>query len=169
MLVKLTALKQIIIKLADDAKEQFSKFIDEHVPENRDNFSSFGKLDQRLHTFISQFLLNKEYESLWEVCIIAFCLSHGQSAVERGVKVNKEFVVENQSEDSLKSLRIINDHMTSKNVQARNITITRDMIDTVKAARERYKIYQNEKQKSKANTDKISNEKLSLKKLKRFV
>ena len=154
MLVKLTALKQISIKLADDAEEQLSKFIDEHVFENGEKFSSFAKFDQRLDTFMSQFLLNKEYESLWEVCIIVFCLSHGQSAVESGFKANKEFVIQNQSEDSLKSLRIINDHLTLENVQVRNITITQDMIKSVKAARECYKIYLNEKQKSKAKTDK---------------
>ena len=62
-------------------------------------------------------------------------------------------VVENQLEDSLKSLHIHN-HLSLKNVQARNITMTRDMIKLVKAARERYKIYQNEKQKNKVKTDK---------------
>ena len=133
---------------ADDAKEQFSKFIDEHVSENREKFSWFAKFDQRQDTFVSQFLLRKEYESSSEVCIIVFCLSHGQSAVERGFKANKEFVVENQSKYSLKFLRIINDHLISKNVQARNITITREMIKSVKAAREHYKIYQNEKHKT---------------------
>ena len=59
---------------------------------------------------------------------IVFCLSHGQDAVECGFKANKEFVVENQSEDSLKPLRIINDYRASKNVQARSITITQDII-----------------------------------------
>ena len=50
-------------------------------------------------------------------------LYHGQSAVERGFEANKKFVVEIQFKDSLKSLRITNDHLTLKNVQARNITI----------------------------------------------
>ena len=147
MLVKLTALNHISIKLADDAKEQFSKITDEHLPENREKFSLLAKYDQRLDIFMSQVVLKKEYELLWKVCVLVFCLSHCQSAVECGFKVNKEFVVENQSEDSLKCLRIINDHLTSKNVQARYITITQDMIKSVEAARERYKIYQNEKQK----------------------
>ena len=62
-------------------------------------------------------------------------------------------VAENQLEDSLKSLHIHN-HLSLKNVQARNITMTGDMIKLVKAARERYKIYQNEKQKNKVKADK---------------
>ena len=62
-------------------------------------------------------------------------------------------VAENQLEDSLKSLHIHN-HLSLKNVQARNTTMTGDMIKLVKAARERYKIYQNEKQKNKVKTDK---------------
>ena len=57
MLVKLTALNQISIKLAVDAKEQFSKIIDEHVPENREKFSLFAKFNQRLDIFMSQVVL----------------------------------------------------------------------------------------------------------------
>ena len=53
MLVKLTALNHISIKLADDAKEQFSEFIGEHVPENCEKFLSFAKFDQRLYIFMS--------------------------------------------------------------------------------------------------------------------
>ena len=57
MLVKLTALNQISIKLAVDAKEQFSKIIDEHVPENREKFPLFAKFNQRLDIFMSQVVL----------------------------------------------------------------------------------------------------------------
>ena len=123
MLIKLTTLKQISIKLANDATEQFSKFIDEPVPENCEKFWSIAKLDQGLDTFMSQFLLSKEYESLWETCIIVFCLSHDKSAVEHGFKASKKFVVGNQSEDSLKSLRYhqqssgIEKHISKKHKQ----------------------------------------------------
>ena len=89
MLVKLTALNHISIKLADDAKEQFSKITDEHLPENREKFSLLAKYDQRLDIFMSQVVLKKEYELLWKVCVLVFCLSHGQSAVECGFKVNR--------------------------------------------------------------------------------
>lgn len=102
---------------------------------------------------MSQFLLDKEYESLWEVCIIVFCVSHCHSAVEHRFKANYDIVIENQLKDFLKSLHIISNHLTLQNVQARNITITQDMIKSVKVARVHYKIYQNEKQKSKAKND----------------
>ena len=154
LLEKLTALNQISVKLADNAKEEFAKFIDEVVPENREKFSSFSKFDQRLDTFLSKYIPKKDYASLWEVCIIVFCLSHGQSPVERGFKTNKEFMVENQSENSLKSLRIINDHLESNDVNASTITITGNMMKSVKASRQRYEIFQEEKKKEQRKTGK---------------
>ena len=105
MVEKLASLNQISVKLSDDAKEEFSKFVNEVVPQSREKFAEFAKFDQRLDTFLWPFI--SEYKSLREVCILIFCLSHGQSAIERGFKANKEFVVENQSEESLKSLRIV--------------------------------------------------------------
>ena len=96
MLVKLTPLKQINVKLADDAKEQFSKFIDERVPKNCEKFSLFAKFDQWLDTFMSQFLLNKKYEPLWEVSIIVFCLSHGQSG--KKLQENTKNICQNEKQ-----------------------------------------------------------------------
>ena len=78
-------------------------------------------------------LVDKEFTSLKSVCIIIICLSHGQSSIEHGFKSNKEFGVVNQSEDSLKSLRIVYDHMLAKYVKAQNI-----MIKSVSSARSCY-------------------------------
>ena len=69
--------------------------------------------------------MEKEYESLWKIFVFIFQLSQGQSAVERGFEGNKKFIVENQSERSLKSFRIIHDHLLSK--KASNITISREI------------------------------------------
>jgi len=65
-----------------------------------------------------EYLVDKEFASLKSVCIIIFCLNHGQSSIERGFKSNKEFSVVNQSEDSLKALRIVYDHMLAKDVKS---------------------------------------------------
>ena len=75
------------------------------------------------------------YTSLWDVCIILFCLSHGQAVIERGFKVNKDYLVENLSEDSLIALRTVNDHMSSKQQNAADIPIAREMLKFVKSSR----------------------------------
>lgn len=152
MVEKLTSLGQITVKLADDAKDQFTKFVNEVIPQNREKFVEFSKFDQRLDTFLWPFI--SEYLALREVCILIFCLSHGQSAIERGFKANKEFIVENQSEESLRSLRLAHDHMLAKDVQAKNIKITRDMIKSVKASRQRYSSELDRKSKIKSKSDK---------------
>ena len=74
------------------------------------------------------------YTSLWCVCINLFCLSHDQAAIERGFKVNKDCLVENLSEDSLIALRIVNDHMSSKQQNTADIPITREMVKSVKSS-----------------------------------
>ena len=152
MVEKLVSLNQISVKLSDDAKEEFSKFVNEVVPKSREKFAEFAKFDQRLDIFLWPFI--SEYKSLREVCILIFCLSHGQSAIERGFKANKDFVVENQSDESLKSLHIVHDHLTAKDVQAKNIKITQDMLKSAKASRERYKLHLEEKSKNKSKSNK---------------
>ena len=64
MVEKLTVLHQISVKTADDSKEQFSKFIDEVVPESRDKFRSFAMFDQRLDSFFMLYLVDKVFSSL---------------------------------------------------------------------------------------------------------
>ena len=95
MVEKLTSLNQITAKAADDAKEQFSKFVDEVIPRHREKFQSFSMFQERLDTFFTEFLSEKGFESLKLIFIIIFCLSHGQSSIERGFKSNKEFSAEN--------------------------------------------------------------------------
>ena len=84
---KLASLNHITAKTADDANEQFSNFIDNIIPKNREKFRSFSMFDQRLDTFLTEYLLDKEFASLELVFIIIFCLSHGQSYGGRGVPI----------------------------------------------------------------------------------
>jgi len=52
------------------------------------------------HSFVAEWQL-KFCPKVWSVCELALLLSHGQSSVERGFLVNKELIVENQSEQTL--------------------------------------------------------------------
>ena len=91
-----------------------------------------------------------------------FCLSHGQSAL----KQNKEYIKENQSEKCLVSLRIIHNHLASKKVTASSITITAEMIKSVRSARLRYEQFQLETLRKKKSTEKQLERKINTKELK---
>ena len=135
---KLVAMNQITAKHGDDAKEQFCYFVEDVVHKHREQFSSFEMFTQRLDVFLMRFLSEKKFESLSMVCILIFCLSHGQSSIERGFSINKEYIANNQSESSLISLRMVHDHLKSKNVTSKDIVISGDMVKSVRSARTKY-------------------------------
>ena len=125
------------------------------------NSHGFKNFDDRLDEFYSQiFHKEKQYTSLWLICQLVFIISHGQAAIERGFKINKELSVQNQSTDSLIALRIVNDHHESNGVTAANIPITRERVKHARAARLRY---------SESNETKNKEAALNAKNLKRKV
>jgi len=68
-----------------------------------------------------------DYPKAWSVCELALLLSHRQASVETGFSVNKELVVENQSEQTLAARRIIKDHIIHVN-GVTNVEITHNMV-----------------------------------------
>ena len=80
------------------------------------------------------------YPKAWSVYGLALLFSHGQASVERGFSVNKELVVENQSEQTLSARRIIKDHIIHVN-GVTNVEITRNMVLAARSARAKYANY----------------------------
>jgi len=119
LLEKLVYLQHLTTKVGDEAKEQFGKLIDQVVSKHRDEFAAFDKFNDRLDSFMMQYLLDEKYNSLAKVYILIFCLSHGQSAIERGFNANKQYIADNQAADSLISLRIIHDHLKSNKITSK--------------------------------------------------
>ena len=74
--------------------------------------------------------------SLWA----SIALSHGQVSVDRGFSVNKELVVENQSEQTLSARRIIKDHIIHVN-SVTDVEIARNMVLAARSARAKYANY----------------------------
>ena len=128
--------------------------LQELVPKYREEFANFDIFANRLDDFIIPLLSAKKLDILSKVYILIFCLIHGQSAVKRGVSANKEYIKEKHSENCLVSLRIIQNHLTTKKVTASSITITADMIKFVRSARLRYEQFQFETSKEKKATEK---------------
>ena len=85
----------IYSKLAELVKEQYQKFFNV-VDQNQHSFSSFDPANDRVDCLLSKTMgSSKLYENLWEFSKMVLILYHGQSSVERGFSVNKQFLVEN--------------------------------------------------------------------------
>ena len=110
--------------------------LEELVPKYREEFANFDIFADRFDDFIIPILSAKKLDILSKVYILIFCLSHGQSAVERGFSANKEYIKENQSENCFVSLRIIHNHLRSKKVTASSITIITDMNKSVRSVQQ---------------------------------
>ena len=100
---KLFSHKRMSSSEVDRARQQYESFLNGTVSKNREKFEGFNSNNSRIDTFLAEFLArNKEFKWFWFVCKIIFTLSHGQSQTERGFNVNKEILVENLQEESLK-------------------------------------------------------------------
>ena len=75
-------------------------------------------------------------------------LSYGEATVEIGFSVNGKLLVENLHTKSLIAQRHIQDLMRSYDLQAHDLDITRELLDSVSSLRKRY--FQSQKERSLA-------------------
>ena len=140
LLEKLVSYKRISGACADEAKWQYSHFLNVIVKENKEKFLLFDVDEDRVDAFLMKYLvlLPSSFGSLTKVVKTLLILSHGQAQVERGFSINSEFLVDNQSNESLIAQHIKTDHMTQKGLQSHEVNITQALLKHVKCARSRY-------------------------------
>ena len=110
----------------DDVLKQFRSFCADNAanPDLLSFILGSSSLDVVLHSAMA----NKvEYEHLWSLSRKIQLLSHGQASVERGFSVNKEIMLENMLEHTLKAQRTISDHIKSVG-GALNVKITKELV-----------------------------------------
>ena len=108
--------QQITDEFAGEAKQHFPKFL-EIAKENKQSFAEFDlqKEGHHLDTFYWNHIEGvSSVEKVAEVLKMILTLSHGQASVERGFSINKSLLVENLSETSLISQKIVLDHLRFK-------------------------------------------------------
>ena len=81
--------------------------------EQNDAFVKFDYKNDRLDSFLSNFLTTNDFKDIWHIWQIIFVLSHGQSQVERGSSLNKEILQDNLQEKFLVSQRLLYDTIHS--------------------------------------------------------
>ena len=126
---------------SSEANREYESFLNGTVSKNREKFEGFSSNNRHTNTFLAEFFArNEEFKWFWFVCKNFFTLSHGQSQVERGFNVNKEILVENLQEESLKGQCIIYDHIQSENMKLEDFKLTNELGNSCKAAHQRYTI-----------------------------
>ena len=88
---KFYVMKKITAPCADNAKDQFDKFLTAVKYEHKERFLKFKFKEDHLDKFLGLYVAGEDqFKDFWCVCKLVFILSHGQSNVERGFSVNKE-------------------------------------------------------------------------------
>ena len=153
---KLHSLAIIDVKCGDKAYDQYGEFIDEH------NSIKFNEEEERLDELYFKKLYIEKYQELSEIAMILFTISHGQADVERGFSVNSNVIDVNMSEVSIKSKRLIRDHMIKHDATPSTIEITNQLKKSCRSAYQRYQEHLKEERKkleedSEAQAKKILN------------
>ena len=116
---------------AKPAKLEFSNFRSTSVKENKDSFVKLDKETDRVDTW--QFFLDtNKLVVLWKLLKILMILSHGQATVEKGFSVNGKLLVENLHTESLIAQRHIHNHKRSYDLQAHNLDIARELLESAR-------------------------------------
>ena len=100
------------------------------------------------------FTIPAQLKSILKLVLV---LSHGQASIERGFNVNKTILKVNMNEKFVVARKIIIDHMQKNNLDPTSITITKKLIVSVKAARQKYQDPTEEKNKNEKEKDKMIN------------
>ena len=132
----------------DEIVREYCDFVDEYgtSPEFKNFDPSHGRLDILLYERMSK---TKKFAKLWNVCRILLLLSHGQAAVERGFSVNRQIEVENMNAETYSAQRIICDHVSSVG-GLNNVVMSKGMMTSVAAARQRYMMSLDDKKREKS-------------------
>ena len=139
ILEKLISCRHITTNQGDSAKSEYANFLQTIVNKNQSSFTDFNIDDDRLDVFLLSYLEScTRFPQLTEIVKFVMTLSHGQAASERGFSTNKNLLVENLHEESIKRQRIVIDHMESNNLDAFEVPIDQKLIKSVKGSHAKY-------------------------------
>ena len=139
LLTKLVDYKKIKSSGPDQAKFEFSHFMNTLMKENKDEFLPFRKETDQLDEFFWRYVGSKDqFKSLRKLFQIVLILSHGQAQVECGFTINKQLLDDNVSSETLVVQTIVDDHMLSHNIKPYQIELNSRMMELVKNSRKTY-------------------------------
>ena len=158
-LLFLLALKRLpSAKIAEHAKEQFRTFLHGTISLEYGKFQLFDKFKDRVDLFLGSYLSAAKYCHVFPVFQLICTLSHGQSFIERGFKINKEHLVDNLQKECLIALRTGNGYMIANSLSPTMIQILKKILIFVGLSRQSYAQALEEKKKKKTTRKKLETE-----------
>ena len=143
----LTCLKIVSNSEGDQSIEQYIDLLASSVSQLQ--FEKF-ETSQRLDDFYFHTLnLETRYPSLSRVVQVVFILHNGQADVERGFSLNKDVISTNMGELTIKSRRMVKDHLRVNSLKVPEVKLTTPLLQSVKCARARYTTYLEEQRSKK--------------------
>ena len=136
---------------------QFSKFLANEATTGKKNFFDFKSAEQRLDDlYFKDFKVHENYPAFSTLLKIIFTLSHGQISVEREFNDNNVLLKDNISNVSVIVRRFLKNYMRVNNVEPSNMQISRDLLKSVKASRQRYQIHLEDQRKESKKKEKCN-------------
>ena len=122
---------------------------------------------QRLDDFYFQTLeIANIYPELTRVLEVVFVMHNGQADVERGFSLNKDLITTNMGELTIKSRRMIKDHLRANGLKPTTVNLTSPLLKSVKSARSQYMAHLEEQRCQKRTDDEcFDNDNIALKKV----
>ncbi|XP_041857298.1 uncharacterized protein LOC121650073 [Melanotaenia boesemani] len=133
------------IPAGDVIMQQFASLTS--VEGRAERFLSFKPMKERLDVFLYT-TLSTPYPDLLRFCKSLLLLSHGQATVERGFSVNKEVETCNLQANSLESLRLVCDQISSCGGVLK-VPLTKELLASASSARSQYRLYLENERKMK--------------------
>ena len=152
------SVKLLSPNVSDKALTQYIDLLTTKLLNDAEKFKSFDCEKDRLDEFFFSTVSFSIPEELKLVLILILVLSHGQASVERSFSVNNTILKVNMEKTSIVSRKIIVDHMRNNSLLPWTITLAKELIRSVKGARQKYQIQQDQQcseQKKKQQTEQL--------------
>ena len=91
-------------------------------------------LKEEIAFVIASYILSEQRHCSCLVVKMVLTLSYGNASVEGGFSINKELLIDNMTEDTIVSQRVVFDVICSANMAVNKVEVTSKMIASVKQA-----------------------------------
>ena len=135
-----------ITNIVHNTYDQYEDFI-------KSNFNSVSyKNGDCLDDLLFQTLKIDRFLELSQITMIIFVINQGQAHVERGLSINTNVINVNMKEQSIRTKRLVRDHMQKYNLQPATTEITNLLKQSCSTAYQRYRTYLDEEKEKAAKT-----------------
>ena len=157
LIKKIFSLNIIDCKDGDAALTEFTRFLTSEAFVEKKKFIDFNRNEKRLDEFYFDVMrIHDNYPSFSLIVKLLCTISHGQASVERGFNDNHVVLKDNISAETVIARRFLKNYMRVNAVQPYDLQVSRDLLNSVHASRQRYNQNLEDKRKEAKKSQKQS-------------